>query len=631
MYSFIKHFLPPLFLMLSIHLFAQNTVPDEVELRVLQDLYTSLNGENWTNNTGWPTLSEWQNNTYNADFSQWRGLTVRNGDIISISLTSNNLNGPLPSSISALSGLKYLNLSNNQLTGSLSHDISNLSQLMFLLLGDNQLSGSLPGELGNLSQLRELRLYNNNLWGQLPASLGQLGKLKKLLLNGNNLTGPIPDTFGNLSALEVLSLNHNQLSGSVPNTLVAVSPLKSVLLNHNRLSGFPDFSAHTSSNLLSINISDNQLPYADIIQNMEDSSFPFATFVYTNQSTYGENDQEGALLENQTIDIATNDFSGNTYTWEKKGKGRTWSDVTSLNEHPTDERYVLNNATISDAGIYRYTITNSIIGETKTSDEIHISIQTRKQDFLDRWAFQYHYDGRGRMTKKKVPGSGWVYMVYDHRDRLVLTQDSIQRKGWQWLFTKYDELNRPIMTGIYQMGSSISQEDIQSYLDTFYDNPSFPNRHVYETYVGDQADNLMGYTNHSFPDDPSRITALSVTYYDNYDFLGLSAFGSSYDYDSLQLSCKTTNDTYCFPAEPFKKVKGYVTGAQTRILGSDNWLSTASYYDDRYRNIQTLGENHKGGVDITSNLYDFVGNVIQAKTMHDNMFESHTILQDFCL
>jgi YD repeat-containing protein len=59
----------------------------------------------------------------------------------------------------------------------------------------------------------------------------------------------------------------------------------------------------------------------------------------------------------------------------------------------------------------------------------------------------YTYDKFGRMITKKLPGAGTVYMVYDNRDRLVLVQDSVQRIAKAWLFTKYDTLNRPVMTG----------------------------------------------------------------------------------------------------------------------------------------------------------------------------------------
>ncbi|UII21604.1 DUF6443 domain-containing protein [Fulvivirga ligni] len=65
-------------------------------------------------------------------------------------------------------------------------------------------------------------------------------------------------------------------------------------------------------------------------------------------------------------------------------------------------------------------------------------------NFLQKWAFCYQYDGRKRMIAKRVPGSDWIYMIYDKRNRLVLTQDGNLRENDHWLFTKYDALNRPV-------------------------------------------------------------------------------------------------------------------------------------------------------------------------------------------
>src|SRR6266851_2529099 len=61
--------------------------------------------------------------------------------------------------------------------------------------------------------------------------------------------------------------------------------------------------------------------------------------------------------------------------------------------------------------------------------------------------FLYRYDERGRMVMKKVPGADSVLMFYDQWDRIVLTQDSNLRAGHNFLFTKYDGLNRPVITG----------------------------------------------------------------------------------------------------------------------------------------------------------------------------------------
>ncbi|UII30778.1 DUF6443 domain-containing protein [Fulvivirga ulvae] len=89
--------------------------------------------------------------------------------------------------------------------------------------------------------------------------------------------------------------------------------------------------------------------------------------------------------------------------------------------------------------------------------------------FLSQWCFSYKYDNRQRMIEKRVPGSDWVYMVYDDRDRLVLTQDGNQRDpekttGREWTFTKYEQLNRSIATGIYTHPVVLRQQQMQIYV-----------------------------------------------------------------------------------------------------------------------------------------------------------------------
>ncbi len=52
---------------------------------------------------------------------------------------------------------------------------------------------------------------------------------------------------------------------------------------------------------------------------------------------------------------------------------------------------------------------------------------------INELCFRYQYDNRLRMSAKKIPGAGWVYMVYDQRDRLVFTQDANMRARNQWI------------------------------------------------------------------------------------------------------------------------------------------------------------------------------------------------------
>ncbi len=65
------------------------------------------------------------------------------------------------------------------------------------------------------------------------------------------------------------------------------------------------------------------------------------------------------------------------------------------------------------------------------------------------------------MIMKKVPGAAALYMVYDSRDRVVLTQDGNLRTSNKWMFTKYDALNRPIYTGIYTNVTYTTQPSMQ--------------------------------------------------------------------------------------------------------------------------------------------------------------------------
>lgn len=46
---------------------------------------------------------------------------------------------------------------------------------------------------------------------------------------------------------------------------------------------------------------------------------------------------------------------------------------------------------------------------------------------LHSLAYSYEYDKLNRMISKRLPGCAPIYMVYDCRDRLVLSQDGTRR------------------------------------------------------------------------------------------------------------------------------------------------------------------------------------------------------------
>ncbi len=81
---------------------------------------------------------------------------------------------------------------------------------------------------------------------------------------------------------------------------------------------------------------------------------------------------------------------------------------------------------------------------------------------LEEQTFRYAYDERGRMIAKQVPGAKPVYMVYDNKDRLILTQDGNLRTNNQWLVTLYDYLNRPVQTGLWTSNQTRSWQQTQA-------------------------------------------------------------------------------------------------------------------------------------------------------------------------
>ncbi|MFZ5971145.1 MAG: hypothetical protein ACOYXA_06100 [Bacteroidota bacterium] len=100
---------------------------------------------------------------------------------------------------------------------------------------------------------------------------------------------------------------------------------------------------------------------------------------------------------------------------------------------------------------------------------------------------------------------------------------------------------------------------------------------------------------------------LSVTYYDSYDYQ--TFFGPSFGFVQGVLADQ---------ANATNRVNGLVTGAMQRVLGTGSMLRTATYYDDKYRVIQTVSEQFERGIERTTNVYDFVGKLLQTQTSRED-------------
>ena len=162
---------------------------------------------------------------------------------------------------------------------------------------------------------------------------------------------------------------------------------------------------------------------------------------------------------------------------------------------------------------------------------------------LDLYAFQYKYDGRNRCIWKKLPGAGYMEMVYDNADRLVFSQDGNQRAltSGNWTYYKYDGLNHLTEQGTCT--NKVTTSGTNVLVQHFYDSYAFRSQ--------------AGFNNSNFPDDAS---------------------GNG---------------------------KGALTASVATVLGSSNKIYTAYYYDIKGRVAKTVQSNLLGGYDVTATVYTF--------------------------
>ncbi|XP_015887711.3 MDIS1-interacting receptor like kinase 2-like [Ziziphus jujuba] len=172
----------------------------------------------------------------------------------------NHLNGSIPHGIGMLRSLKEFRAKNNSLSGSIPNFIGNLSSLTFFELSENKFSGSIPQELGKLKFLTYLYLYGNNLTGSIhPSTIGNLSNLITLKLDRNKISGSIPQEVGQLKSLSNIDLSVNELTGTIPQSIGNMSNLTSLALDVNKLSGVIPCTIGNLTKLKSLRLPVNRL------------------------------------------------------------------------------------------------------------------------------------------------------------------------------------------------------------------------------------------------------------------------------------------------------------------------------------------------------------------------------------
>ena len=217
---------------------------------------------------------------------------------------------------------------------------------------------------------------------------------------------------------------------------------------------------------------------------------------------------------------------------------------------------------------------------------------TEADSMLKKYAYLYRYDERQRCIAKRIPGCDWQYMVYDKADRLILSQDGEQRLKGQWIFNKYDDFGRVIISGIYPTTASHASLCAQ-----------FKNMLIVETY---SQGNNYGYTWNTAP-VVTTDKVLTVNYYDDYNRL---LDQSSYFRNKLDYETKSGyGERYINSAYPTCSAKGLLTGSIAKMLDGLGEIVTALYYDERNRIVQKKSTVYQGGINREYIAYTFTDQI----------------------
>jgi RHS repeat-associated protein len=251
----------------------------------------------------------------------------------------------------------------------------------------------------------------------------------------------------------------------------------------------------------------------------------------------------------------------------------------------TDAKSLSTYYVYDDLGNLRYVLPPAVNENGKSP----ISSFTESDIVFDQFIYSYHYDSRRRVVKKKIPGKGWDFMVYNKLDQLVLSQDIVQRSIGKWLFTKYDGLGRIVQTGIYVDGRS--PEEIQEEWNS--QSTTMP---VWESRTAEVSPGVFDYTNLSSP--IGNTVVQTINYYDSYDFPD-NIFG-------LPTGEQASGH----------KVSSLLTGAKTSVLGTGSMLLTVNYYDLKGNVVQSRAQNHLDGTDFVNSTYSFMGELLTNTRTH---------------
>lgn len=265
-----------------------------------------------------------------------------------------------------------------------------------------------------------------------------------------------------------------------------------------------------------------------------------------------------------------------------------------------------------DLGQLRSTVTPKAVKYLETTNWSFVS-----NDVYQELCFWYEFDERGRNIVKHSPAAGQIQLVYDKKDRLVLSQDENQRarSPHQWSFFLYDNLDRSVVSGLFDNGAT--RDVMADYVKNNLNNGFIP----ITIYAGAnetiKADNPVAGTS-TYCNFCTNTVINTVEYYDDYNYPGAKSFNSNYAF-------APTNDPDVEPTLTSQRITSFGTGSKTRVIDqnfddnnpyNDIFLISTSYYDDKGRLLQGLEDNIKSAVDYTTIQYNYSGRTLSVCEKH---------------
>ncbi|GMY37739.1 probable leucine-rich repeat receptor-like serine/threonine-protein kinase At3g14840 isoform X2 [Fagus crenata] len=231
------------------------------EVQALQEIAIQVGKKDWNfgvdpcNDTSWQTpqsnLRPLYNNSLICNCSYSFGVC----HVVKLFLKGQDLDGMLPPSLVKLPYLNTIDLTRNYLSGTIPPEWAS-TKLEYLSITVNNLSGPIPSYLGNITTLIYMSIESNLFSGTIPPELGNLVNLTNLILSANNFTSDLPVALTNLTRLTELRISSNNFIGRIPDFFQSWKRLQKLEIQASGLEGPLPSSISVLSNLIELRISD---------------------------------------------------------------------------------------------------------------------------------------------------------------------------------------------------------------------------------------------------------------------------------------------------------------------------------------------------------------------------------------